>query len=87
MGWVTPELVGLHWKALTWGATRRIRFAGYVAGWLSFMVLHGRLFDVILWLPTRVLSHILGLGEIIPGGARNLCLAYRNFFEHISGKW
>ena len=40
LGKCEPELVGLHGRALTRGATRRLRFVIYAAGWLHSTVLH-----------------------------------------------
>ena len=43
LGRIESELVGLPGMALTWEATRRLRFVVHVAGWLHSMVLDERL--------------------------------------------
>ena len=42
LGRVELELVGLHGKALTRDATRRLQFVVHAAGWQHSTVLHGR---------------------------------------------
>ena len=73
MGMVELELVCLPGKALTWDATRRLRFVVHATRWLHSMVLHGCC--------RQVLAHLPVDDHMMPSSSFNVsCFVYAQHF-------